>query len=157
FAGSDISQIRQTADGGYIAAGSFTDASQNTGALLLKLDSAGNVQWQQGLGPAGSPTPAYFNARPQTAPRGHRAARAHHAPPSGPAPPQVLVARFGADGSLAWQHGFAPLGGGGAPASVADASSIIQTSDGGYAVAGRWGNSTFNGGSGAPGALLLRL
>src|SRR5215469_1586035 len=49
--GSALSQIRQAADGGYIAAGSFTDASQNTGALLLKLDSAGNVQWQKDLGP----------------------------------------------------------------------------------------------------------
>jgi hypothetical protein len=32
--GSSINQIRQTADGGYIAAGSFTDSSQDTGALL---------------------------------------------------------------------------------------------------------------------------
>src|SRR5215471_12972995 len=39
--GSALNQIRQTADGGYIAAGSFTDASQDTGALLLKLDSSG--------------------------------------------------------------------------------------------------------------------
>src|SRR5262249_56895902 len=80
FAGSDISQIRQTADGGYIAAGSFTDASQNTGALLLKLDSAGNVQWQQDLRPAGSTTQAYFNAVPQTAAGRYPAARASHAP-----------------------------------------------------------------------------
>ena len=115
------------------------------------------MQWQQDLGPAGSTTQAYFNAVQQTADGGYVAAGAYYAPTSGPAPTQVLVARFGADGSLAWQHGFATLGGGGAPASVADASSIIQTSDGGYAVAGRWGNSTFNGGSGAPGALLLRL
>jgi hypothetical protein len=143
FAGSDISQIRQTTDGGYIAAGSFTDASQNTGALLLKLDSAGNVQWQQDLGPAGSTTQAYFNTVQQTADGGYVAAGAYYTPTSGPAPTQVLVARFGADGSLAWQHGFATLGGSGAPTSVADASSIIQTSDGGYAVAGRWGNSTF--------------
>jgi len=154
--GSALQQIRQTADGGYIAVGSFTDASQNTGALLLKLDSAGNVQWQKDLGPAGS-TGAYFNTVQQTADGGYVAAGAYYTPTSGPAPTQVLVARFGADGSLAWQHGFASLGSAGAPTSVAVARSIIPTADGGYAVAGNWGNTTFNGGSGARGALLLKL
>jgi hypothetical protein len=155
--GSSISQIRQTADGGYIAAGSFTDASQNTGALLLKLDSTGNVQWQKDLGPAGSTTQGSFNTVQQTADGGYVAAGNYYTPTSGPAPTQVLVARFGADGSLAWQHGFATLGGSGAPTSVADASSIIQTPDGGYAVAGRWSDHAFNGGNGAQSALLLKL
>ena len=157
FAGSDIYQIRQAADGGYIAAGVFTDASQDSGALLLKLDSAGNVQWQQDLGPAGSPTQATFNSVQQTADGGYAAAGNYYTPASGPAPTQVLVARYAAGGSLAWQHGFAALGGSGAPTSVADASSIIQTQDGGYAVAGRWSDHTFNGGAGAQGALLLKL
>jgi len=154
--GSALQQIRQIADGGYIAVGSFTDASQDTGALLLKLDSAGNVQWQKDLGPAGS-TGAYFNTVQQTADGGYVAAGAYYPPTSGPAPTQVLVARFGAEGSLAWQHGFASLGSAGAPTSVAVARSIIPTADGGYAVAGNWGNTTFNGGSGARGALLLKL
>ena len=157
FAGSDIYQIRQAADGGYIAAGVFTDASQDSGALLLKLDSAGNVQWQQDLGPAGSTTQATFNSVQQTADGGYVAAGNYYTPASGPAPTQVLVARYAAGGSLAWQHGFAALGGSGAPTSVADASSIIQTQDGGYAVAGRWSDRTFNGGAGAQGALLLKL
>jgi hypothetical protein len=157
FAGSDIYQIWQTADGGYIAAGAFTDAGQNTGALLLKLDSAGNVQWQKDIGPAGSTTLASFNSVQQTSDGGYVAAGNYYTPTSGPAPTQVLVARFGADGSLAWQHGFATLGASGTPTSVADASSIIQTPDGGYAVAGRWFDQTFNGGNGAQGALLLKL
>jgi len=155
-AGSDIYQIRQTADGGYIAAGVFTDASQNSGALLLKLDSAGTVQWQKDLGPAGS-TGASFNTVRQTADGGYVAAGNYYTPTSGPAPTQVLVARFGADGTLAWQHGFATPGASGAPASVADATSVIQTPDGGYAVAGRWSDQAFNGGNGAQGALLLKL
>ena len=146
--GSDIYQIRQTADGGYIAAGAFTDVGQNTGALLLKLDSAGNVQWQKDLGPAGSTTQASFNSVQQSSDGGYVAAGNYYTPTSGPAPTQVLVARFGADGSLAWQHGFATVGASGTPTSVADASSIIQTPDGGYAVAGRWFDQTFNGGTG---------
>jgi hypothetical protein len=156
LAGSGVNQIRQTADGGYIAAGSFTDASQDTGALLLKLDSSGTVQWQKDLGPAGS-TAASFNAVQQTADGGYVAAGNYYTPTSGPAPTQVLVARFGADGGLAWQHGFATLGASGAPTSVADASSIIQTPDGGYALAGRWFDQAVNTGNGAQGALLLKL
>jgi len=155
-AGSDIYQIRQTADGGYIAAGVFTDASQNSGALLLKLDSSGTVQWQEDLGPAGA-TGASFNTVQQTADGGYVAAGNYYTPTSGSAPTQVLVAKFAADGSLAWQHGFATLGASGAPASVADATSVIQTPDGGYAVAGRWSDQAFNGGNGAHGALLLKL
>src|SRR5215469_693854 len=89
--GSAISQIRQAADGGYIAAGSFTDASQNTGALLLKLDSAGNVQWQKDLGPAGS-TGASFNTVQPTTDGGYVAAGNYYTPTGGPAPTQVLVA-----------------------------------------------------------------
>jgi len=154
--GSGIDQIRQTADGGYIAAGSFTDASQDTGALLLKLDSTGNVQWQKDLGPAGT-TGAYFNTVEQTADGGYVAAGAFYVPTVGTTPTQALVARFGSDGSLAWQHGFATVDGSGATTSVADVSSIVQTSDGGYAAAGRWYDQTFNGGSGARGALLLKL
>jgi len=156
FVGSGINQIRQTADGGYIAAGVFTDANQNSGALLLKLDSGGTVLWQKDLGPAGT-TQASFNTVQQTADGGYVAAGNYYTPTSGPAPTQVLVARFGADGTLAWQHGFATLGTSGAPASVADASSVIQTPDGGYAVAGRWSDQAFNGGNGARGALLLKL
>jgi len=154
--GTVIDQIRQTTDGGYIAAGSFTGPNQYTGALILKLDSAGNVQWQKDLGPT-STTAAYFNSVQQTADGGYVAAGAYYIPTSGPAPTQVLVVRFGADGSLTWQHAFATLGSSGAPTDVADGTSIIQTADGGYAVAGRWYDQAFNGGNGAQGALLLKL
>ena len=50
--GAGITQIRQTGDGGYIAAGTYTSAT-DTGALLLKLTRNGTVQWQRRLGPDG--------------------------------------------------------------------------------------------------------
>jgi hypothetical protein len=81
---------------GYIAAGSFTDASQNTGALLIKLDSSGKVQWQQDLGPASS-TGGYFNTVQQTSGGGYVAAGAFYLPTTGNTPTQVLVAGYGAD------------------------------------------------------------
>ena len=53
--GGSINRLRQTADCGYIAVGSFQDANQNTGAFVLNLDAAGTARWQLDLGPVGSP------------------------------------------------------------------------------------------------------
>ena len=153
--GSALQQIRQTADGGYIAAGSFTDASQDTGALLLKLDSAGNVQWQRNLGPSGS-TQAYFTSVRQTSDGGYVAAGDDYTPTASPASTLVLVAQFSATGSLTWQHGFTTPGSSTTPTSATHTDAIIQTSDGGYAIAGNWTDPTFNGADPA-GALLLKL
>jgi hypothetical protein len=149
--GSAITQIRQTADGGYVAVGSFQDASQNTGAVILKLDAAGTVQWQRDLGPAGATTQAYFNSVQQAADGGYVAAGVYYTHVSGLPDQQVLVAKFGGDGTLAWQHGFATTNGSGSGLSV------IRTADSGYAVGANWHNATFNSGNGADGALLLKL
>src|SRR5262249_19654733 len=103
--GSALQQIRQTADGGYIAAGSFTDASQDTGALLLKLDSTRNEQRQRHLGPSRLTQAAFPLGRPP-ADGGYVAAGNNYTPTANPASTLVLVAKFTATGSLTWQHGF---------------------------------------------------
>jgi hypothetical protein len=155
--GSEINQIRQTADGGYVAVGSVTEPSGYPAAMILKLDSSGNVQWQQDLTPAPGTTGAVFNSVQQTAAGGYVAAGNYYLPNSqGVSKGQVLVAAFGSDGSTSWQQGFASFSNGSAT-SDANATSVIETSDGGYAVAGGWSNATFNGGNGAAGALLLKL
>ena len=63
--GGTITQIRQTSDGGYIAAGSVTGTDGHLVALILKLDGAGTMQWEGELDPGGS-TGAFFNAVRQT-------------------------------------------------------------------------------------------
>ena len=62
-------QIKQTSDGGYVAVGDATDANQRTGALIVKLDSVGNIQWQRELGPTGTrwPTSTPASRRPTAA------------------------------------------------------------------------------------------
>ena len=70
---------------------------------------------------------------------------------------QVLVARSPSNGTLTWEHGFATQNGQRPPASISNATSIVQTADGGYAVAGGWNNPTRNSGNGARGARLLKL
>ena len=74
--GSAINQIRPTADGGYVAAGSVTESSGEPGAMILKLDSSGHVQWQQDLGPGGGAPRGRFStpsSRPPSAATSRRA------------------------------------------------------------------------------------
>jgi hypothetical protein len=141
-AGSGINQIKETSDGGFVAVGSATvTAGQPSGALILKLDSQGNVQWQKVLGPTGS-TQAAFNAVSQTSDGGYIAVGNLANPTS------ALVVKFDSRGNVQWQEGF----------NQGNTESVIQTSDGGYVVASGWSNDT----SGFPGqcckgAVLLKL
>jgi hypothetical protein len=151
-----INQIRQTSDGGFVAVGSFDDANGNIGALILKLDGRGNVQWQRELGPAGGRTHAYLNAVQQTTDGGYVATGEFYTPSSSGRGTGVLVVRLDANGNLGWQRGFNSFDGSGAPTASEHALSIIQTSEGGYLVAGNWDNTSFPG-TCCGGALLLKL
>jgi hypothetical protein len=140
-AGSTINQIRQTADGGYIAVGSVVGADVHLGALILKLDSAGTVQWQRRLDPTGS-AGAYFNAVQQTVDGGYVAiGESYVVGQTYPYPNSVLVAAFDPSGNLQWQRGFNNVDNRGSPNGYEHALAGIQASDGGYIVAGNWSNT----------------
>jgi len=135
-----IWKIRQTADGGYVAVGSATTSGQNgySGALILKLDGAGTVQWQRKLGPTGS-TIAYFNAVQQTSDGGYVAIGEYSVlGGSYPYPVSVLVVTFDPSGNVRWQRGFNNVDDQGSPSGYEHALAGIQTSDGGYLAAGNW-------------------
>src|SRR5438034_4341207 len=153
--GSAITQTKQTTDGGFLAVGSATDANQSTGALILKLDGRGNVQWQKKLGPSGS-TQAYFNAVQQTSDGGFVATGEFYVPSAGTPQTSVLVVKLDSSGTMQWQHGFNHLSTSGSPDAVEHALSVIQSADGAFAVAGNWTNST-QPGQCCSGALLLKL
>src|SRR5215467_11002153 len=154
--GSVLDQIRQTTDGGYIAAGSFTGPNQYTGALILKLDSAGNVQWQKDLGPT-STTAAYFNSVQQTAGGGYVADGTSiiqtadggyavagrwydQAFNGGNGAQGALLLKLDSSGTLQWQHvytGGCYLNGYNTCANLGAVSySLQQASDGGYVMVG---------------------
>jgi hypothetical protein len=138
--GSTINQIRQTSDGGYIAAGSVTGNDGHLGALILKLDSAGTMQWERELDPTGS-TGAYFNAVRQTSDGGYVAIGENYIVGDDfPYPASVLVATFDPSGKLRWQKGFNNTDNRGAPNGYEHALTGIQTSDSGYLVGGNWSN-----------------
>lgn len=156
--GTGIRQIRQTSDGGFVAAGTATDVNHNTGALILKLDSLGNVQWQRVLGPTGS-NQAYFNSVQQTADGGYVAAgELNTGATSSLGLPliSVLAVKLNASGNVSWQRGFNDIGPGGVTATE-HVNAIVQTTDGGYAIGGNWDSGTSGYESCCTGALLLKL
>jgi hypothetical protein len=148
---SAIDQIRQTSDGGYIAAGSTTAANQSNGALIMRLDSAGKVLWQRALGPTTS-TQAYFNSVQVALDGGYVAAGVYQTGTQS----SVLAVKFDRNGTILWQRAFNNLDSRGTPIGFARAFSIADTADGGYAVAGQMANNQTPGVC-CWGGLLLKL
>jgi hypothetical protein len=148
--------VVQTGDGGYIVAG-YTrsndgDVSGNHGgadAWVVKLNSDGTIAWQKTLG--GS---SYDEAHSivQTSDGGYIVAgytRSNDGDVSGNhGEEDAWVVKLDSEGNIEWQKTF---GG----SSYDEANSIVQTSDGGYIVAGytkssngdvAYGGSTYHGG-----------
>lgn len=131
--------IQQTSDGGYIVAGesSSTDGDavghlpyNNTDLWIVKINSTGNIQWQKSFGGYGSEVA--FDAK-QTSDGGYIVAGAT-ASNSGDVTLlygeyDYWVLKLDSVGNLQWQKTFGGSG-------TENAQSVIQTSDGGYMVAG---------------------
>jgi hypothetical protein len=153
---SVINRVRETRDGGLIAAGTTTDANHNNAGLVLKLDGQGNVQWQRQIGP-GSTTEELLNDARQTSDGGY-VTTGELEPPNatGQTLASVLVVKLDATGNVIWQQSYDSFTGSGSPTASNNALSIIQASDGGYLVAGNWVNAP-SPGECCSGALLLKL
>jgi len=131
--------IKQTSDGGYIVAGqsSSTDGDaighlsyNNTDLWIVKINSIGNIQWQKSFGGYG--TELALDAK-QTSDGGYIVAGATD---SNSGDVTLLygeydywVLKLDSTGNLQWQKTFGGSG-------TDSAQSVIQTSDGGYMVAG---------------------
>lgn len=147
FGGSSVetaTDIKQTADGGYIVVGGTYsvngDVTDNAGALdvwLVKLDASGTIEWQKTYG--GSSIEMGYSVQ-QTTDGGYVVA-GYTTSIDGDitgnnGSTDMWIIKVDTLGILEWQQS---LGGPGAEFAFA----IIQTEDGGYAVAGR---NTSNGG-----------
>jgi hypothetical protein len=155
--GSAITQIRQTADGGYVAAGNATDGQGNTGALVLRLDPSGAVVWQRTLGPSEGRQAYLYAVLPL--PDGGVVAAGDLAEPGPDGVPitSVLVVRFDANGDLLWQRAFNASSAVGALTAKEQTRSVQLTSDGGILVAGAWWSTLVQGAACCTGALLIKL
>ena len=138
--------IQQTVDGGYIVTGSSCsnngDVTGNHGGYdfwIVKLDTNGDISWQKSLG--GSATEVGYSIQ-QTADGGYIVAGYSSSNDGdvtinhGNGYPDYWIVKLDANGTISWQKS---LGGSYDEA----ASSIQQTADGGYIVAGR--SSSTNG------------
>jgi hypothetical protein len=117
----------QTSDGGYAIAGgttSFGAGKDDIDIYVVKLDANGNLQWTKTIG---GPASEEGNSLIQTSDGGY--AITGYTTSFGAGEDDVYVVKLDAKGNLQWTK---TIGG----KSVEKGSSIIQTSDGGYAIAG---------------------
>jgi Leucine-rich repeat (LRR) protein len=124
---SQISSIQQTVDGGYIATGEYTLLA-NTDILVLKLNANGSVAWSKTYGGSSGQTDESPSSIQQTSDGGYIVAGETS---WGAGSKDVWVLKLEADGTVAWSQAY------GGSSNDDIATSIRQTSDGGYILAGQ--------------------
>jgi hypothetical protein len=123
--GNDIAYaVIQTSDGGYALTGETTSYGTGGDFWLVKTDSSGTVQWNQTYGGASGDV-AYSLV--QTGDGGY--ALAGHTESYGAGNYDVWLVKTDSSGTVQWSRTY-----GGADNDVA--RSVVQTGDGGYALAG---------------------
>ena len=141
--GTDLaSSIQQTADGGYIVAGSTRSFGEgNYDVWVIKLDSNGAITWQKTYGGADYD---HANSIQQTADGGYIVAG--ETTSFGTGERDVWVIKLDSNGAITWQKTY-----GGVEDDTV--TSIQQTQDGGYVVAGY----TYSFGTGTCDGWVLKL
>ena len=141
--GSDFAYYaQQTTDGGFIVTGHSSsndgDISGNHGGddfWLVKLDGNGNLQWQKALGGTGNEISNYVQ---QTLDGGYITAGWSNSNDGdvsgGNGSSDFWVVKVDGNGDIQWQNCFGGT-------NIEMALSVIQTTDGGYAVIGLSGSN----------------
>jgi hypothetical protein len=136
------SSLIQTSDGGYVIAGTTVSFSAGEADIyVIKLDANGNLQWTKTIG---GPSDEIGVSLIQTSDGGYAITGLTKSFGAGEA--DVYVIKLDVNGNLQWTK---TIGGKGWEAG----QSLIQTSDGGYAIAG----STTSFGSGEADVYVVKL
>jgi len=117
--------VQQTSDGGYVVGADSCSSTFCYVALVVKLDSNSNLQWQRQYQFPGLSTQLY--ALRQTSEGGF--VWAGDVQDFNGCSECALVVKLDSNGNVQWQHSYSGL-------NEAQANSIVQTADGGYVVAG---------------------
>jgi hypothetical protein len=155
FFNSSINRIKQTSDGGYIAAGTADNSNGNVFGLLVKLAPDGKVQFQREYSPSGSTTNVLLNAVRQTSDGGYITV-GQFTTSSGSSIGNVLAVKLDSTGKIQWRNGYINAGAKGVPVDRETVNDVIQTSDGGYLIGGDWNNDS-SPNTCCHGGLLLKL
>jgi len=122
----EAAAIVQTGDGGYVIAGTtYSFGAGSADFWLIKLDSSGNMQWNHTYG---GPEADVATAMIHTSDGGYAITGKTHSFGAGDS--DFWLIKVDSSGSMQWNRTY-----GGARGDYAN--SVIQTSDGGYALAGR--------------------
>jgi hypothetical protein len=119
--------VGQTADGGYIIAGVTSSTSSGEFGLLIKTDNNGVMQWSKLYGIDESSSDVSFASGQQTSDGGYVAAG--YTSNYGAGSDDYLLVKIDASGEPQWTSAFGS-------SENDDANSVMQTSDGGYVMAG---------------------
>ncbi len=119
--------VRQTSDGGYIVAGlTYSFGAGNGDFFLIKTDANGNLQWAKTYGGTGD---EFAFSVQQTSDGGYIVAG--HTTSFGAGSWDIFLIKIDANGNVQWAKTY-----GGTGNDHAWTGSLLQTSDGGYIVAG---------------------
>jgi len=121
--------VIQTNDGGYALAGYSTDSNASKDLWFVKTDSSGNMQWNRTYGGTGSDN---ANSVVQTSDGGYALAGTTNSFSYG-IPHDCWLVKTDSDGNMEWNKTYDGDGG------FDGATSLVQTSDGGYTLAGHTG------------------
>ena len=119
-----LSSIQKTSEGGYVLSGDTRSFGPSVDILVLKLTSAGDIEWQQAYGGNGDDSACSIQ---QTADGGYILAGMTQS--FGAGGRDIWIIKLSTLGDIEWQQAY----GGSDDNSV---SSIQQTADGGYVVGG---------------------
>jgi hypothetical protein len=126
--GSQVYAVRQTADGGYVWAGELQSSNGTDCAIVVKLDSSGNIQWQQTYAVAANATDIH-----QAMDGGYIVGGVTPViTGANPYPYMIVegwVAKLDSSGKVQWQKVLSS-------SQNVMTNSVIQTADGGYALTG---------------------
>jgi len=137
-----LNAVRQTSDGGYITAGQFTTSATSSSVgnvLAIKLDSSGQVQWENGyanVGTNGTPVDREtVNAVLQTSDGGYLVGGDWNQTNVSPAPHGGLLLKLDSSGGVQSQHAYtgrAPNG----DVVGSEINSVSPLSSGGFLLGG---------------------
>ncbi|MHC3128479.1 MAG: hypothetical protein IBV52_00160 [Candidatus Bathyarchaeota archaeon] len=116
----------QTSGGGYVLAGYSTDSNASKDLWFVKTDSSGNMQWNRTYGGSGSD---YANSVVQTSDGGYALAGTTSSF-SDDGQADFWLVKTDSNGNVEWNKTYTKQ-------KTDSAKSVIQTSDGGYTLAGR--------------------